>query len=146
MLHLIDITADDDDALVDIWLPRAEAVHRQLRPHLPEDYCGRLLQVLAAGARMTLATEVEAVRGIAVWRVLEKTVSGRELYVDDLVTDAHHRSSGVGHALLAACERHARALGCAQLTLDSGTTRQQAHKFYFREGMVITSFHFGKSL
>jgi len=146
MLRIIDIAAGDDEAACASWLPRAEAVHRQLRPHLPEDYCGRVLQVLAAGARMTLVTDGDAVRGIAIWRVLEKTVSGRELYVDDLVTDAAHRSEGVGRALLAACERHAQALGCAQLTLDSGTARQQAHKFYFREGMVVTSFHFCKSL
>jgi len=30
--------------------------------------------------------------------------------------------------------------------LDSGTQRTQAHKFYFREGMVVTSFHFAKKL
>ena len=30
--------------------------------------------------------------------------------------------------------------------LDSGTHRPQAHKFYFREGMVITSFSFKKPL
>ena len=40
----------------------------------------------------------------------------------------------------------ARAAACASLTLDSGTQRQQAHKFYFREGMVVTSFHFAQSL
>jgi hypothetical protein len=32
------------------------------------------------------------------------------------------------------------------LALDSGTHRQQAHKFYFREQMPITAFHFTKSL
>jgi hypothetical protein len=26
--------------------------------------------------------------------------------------------------------------------LDSGVQRQHAHRFYFREGMTITSFHF----
>jgi hypothetical protein len=43
-------------------------------------------------------------------------------------------------------EALARSAGCAKLNLDSGTQRQQAHKFYFREGMVVTSFHFAKPL
>jgi hypothetical protein len=40
----------------------------------------------------------------------------------------------------------ARAAGCEAYTLDSGTQRTQAHKFYFREGMVVSSFHFRKPL
>jgi hypothetical protein len=40
----------------------------------------------------------------------------------------------------------ARESGCANFNLDSGTQRQQAHKFYFREGLVVTSFHFAKPL
>ncbi|MBD0336919.1 MAG: GNAT family N-acetyltransferase, partial [Cyanobacteria bacterium Co-bin13] len=30
--------------------------------------------------------------------------------------------------------------------LDSGVHRAEAHRFYFREGLVITSFHFAKPL
>ena len=36
--------------------------------------------------------------------------------------------------------------GCDTFSLDSGTQRTQAHKFYFREGMTINSFHFSKTL
>jgi hypothetical protein len=36
--------------------------------------------------------------------------------------------------------------GCDTFALDSGTQRQQAHKFYFREGLTIPAFHFSKSL
>ena len=35
---------------------------------------------------------------------------------------------------------------CDTFSLDSGTWRQQAHRFYFREGMTITSFHFDKKV
>jgi hypothetical protein len=48
--------------------------------------------------------------------------------------------------MLDECERLARELGCENLALDSGTQRQRAHKFYFRAGMTITSFHFRKPL
>ena len=84
------------------------------------------------------------VTGVAVYRMHENTFQGRQLYVDDLVTDEKRRSTGVGQALLAHLEQKARAASLENLALDSGTQRQQAHKFYFREGMVVTSFHFGK--
>jgi hypothetical protein len=35
---------------------------------------------------------------------------------------------------------------CDVLALDSGTQRTDAHRFYFREGMVIPSFCFRKNL
>ena len=43
-------------------------------------------------------------------------------------------------------EQKAREEGCAVLRLDSGTHRTGAHKFYFRMGMPIVSFHFMKTL
>jgi GNAT superfamily N-acetyltransferase len=128
------------------WLAAAEPVHRQLRPHLPADYAGKMQRVFAGGARMCVAVRDERVVGVAVHRVHENTVDGVQMYVDDLVSGEAQRSTGVGHALMAHLQRVARAAGCAKFNLDSGTQRQQAHKFYFREGMVVTSFHFAKPL
>jgi GNAT superfamily N-acetyltransferase len=127
-------------------LASAEAVHRQLRPQLRADYAGRMKEVFASGAEMAVAVVGAKVAGITVFRVMEKTHSGRELYCDDLVTDEAQRSAGVGHALIAYMERLCRERGCDMLALDSGSHRTQAHKFYFREGMVVTSFHFNKKL
>ena len=126
-------------------LRSAERVHRQLRPHLG-DYLARMKEVLGAGAQMAVATEGGEVRGITVFRILEKTHSGRELYCDDLVTDEKRRSTGVGRALMAYMEKVARDRKCDVLALDSGTHRQQAHKFYFREQLTVTAFHFSKKL
>ncbi len=128
------------------WLARAETVHRQLREQLPADYVGRMTQIFTAGARMVVAVLDDKVCGIALWRVIENTYEGRRLYVDDLVTDSAQRSTGIGKGLLDYLEHHARTLGCDVLTLDSGTQRTQAHKFYFREGMTIPSFCFRKVL
>ena len=128
------------------WLGRAEGVHRQLRTGLAADYAGRLRAVFANGARMSLATEHEAVRGVALWRVVENTYEGRRLYVDDLVTDQAHRSRGIGRILLQHMEQKARELKCDVLALDSGTQRTDAHRFYFREGLVIPAFSFRKTL
>ena len=126
-------------------LASAERVHRQLRPHL-KDYVGRMKQVLAGGAEMAVAVVDGNVAGVTVFRVLEKTHSGRDLYCDDLVTDEAKRSTGVGHALMQYMEGVCRERDCDMLSLDSGAQRRQAHKFYCREGMTITSFHFNKPI
>jgi len=145
-LRIIDVTDAAGCVVEPQWLARAEGVHRQLRPHLPADYAAKMKRVFAGGGRMAVAAEGESVLGVGVHRVHENTAEGVKMYVDDLVTDETRRSKGVGHALMQHLQGMARAAGCAEFTLDSGTHRQQAHKFYFREGMVITSFHFKKSL
>jgi GNAT superfamily N-acetyltransferase len=145
-IRIVDI-ADAQGRIVEReWLARAESVHRELRPHLPEDYFAKMQRVFADGARMSIAVREEAVVGVAVHRIHENTFDGVQMYCDDLVTSAHVRSNGVGAALMRHMEALARPSGCAKFNLDSGTQRQQAHKFYFREGMVVTSFHFAKPL
>jgi GNAT superfamily N-acetyltransferase len=144
--RLITVTDDRGAVVEPQWLARAEGVHRSLRTALPDDYAGKLARVFAGGGRMCVAADGDRVVGVAVYRISENTFAGVNLYVDDLVTDETDRSRGVGHALMAHLEQVARDAGCANLRLDSGTHRQQAHKFYFREGMVITSFSFNKPL
>jgi len=146
MLELIAVTDDRGAVIAPDWLVRAEPVHRELRHQLPADYVIKMSRVFAGGGRMVVAAEGDAVRGVGVWRVHENTFSGVQMYVDDLVTDPAHRSTGVGHAMMEWLQAKALALGCEAYDLDSGTQRTQAHKFYFREGMVVTSFHFAKKL
>jgi GNAT superfamily N-acetyltransferase len=143
IVHVTDVTGV---LVAPEWLARAERVHRQLRPALAPEYAQQMTRVFAAGGRMLLAAEGDEARGVAVWRCYENTAYGRHLYVDDLVTDEACRSQGVGKAMLDECARLAHELECAALTLDSGTQRQRAHAFYFREGMPIVSFHFAKRL
>jgi hypothetical protein len=145
-MNIVAITDASGKVVEPVWLERAQGVHRQLRTALPEDYEGKMKRVFADGARMCVATEGEAVLGVAVYRIYENTFEGLHLYVDDLVTDESRRSRGVGRALMEHLQGLAHAAGCEAYTLDSGTQRQQAHKFYFREGMVVTSFHFRKPL
>lgn len=144
MIDIIEITDAQGELLELDWLARAEAVHRELRPHLPQDYAATLRNVFTEGGRMCVATEGKAVLGVAVYRVYCDTFNGRKFYVDDLVTNESRRSQGIGHSLLRYLEERARSLKCNALVLDSGTQRTAAHRFYFREGLVITSFNFKK--
>ena len=156
-MKIVPITNAVFDVIEHEWLIRAEACHRQLRPHLPAEYARRMKEVFAGGGEMAVAVggegdegdkvdEGEQVRGLCVFRMVDRTLNGRELYCDDLVSDESKRSTGVGHALMAYMEALARERSCHVLTLDSGTQRQQAHKFYFREGFAVTAFHFVKPL
>ena len=145
-MNIVAITDSEGRIVEPAWLKRAEGVHRQLRTALPADYEGKMKRVFAGGARMCVAAQGDAVRGVAVYRITENTFEGLHLYCDDLVTDERARSEGVGRTLMEHMQKLARAAGCEAYTLDSGTQRQQAHKFYFREGMVVTSFHFRKPL
>lgn len=144
--EITEVTDRSGNVVHEGLLLAAEGVHRQLRPQLPPDYPAKMRRVFAGGGRMVVAHSNGEVVGVAVWRSTENTFSGVYLYVDDLVTDAARRSRGVGKALLSRCEHIARELGCKDFVLDSGVQRDQAHKFYFREGLVISAFNFKKSL
>lgn len=143
---LIAITDDAGHLLQADWLARAEATHRQLRPALPADYAARMQQVFEHGGRMVVAADGERVVAVAVWRLLVNTSQNRAVYIDDLVTDSATRSTGAGKALLDWSAAKARQLQCDWLTLDSGTQRTDAHRFYFRERMHVGAFHFVKKL
>lgn len=145
-LRIVDVNDAAGSVLESDWLVRAETVHRQLRPQLPSDYEGKMRRVFAGGGRLCLAVRDGAVVGVAVYRVHENTFDGLHMYVDDLVTDETRRSEGVGEALLDHLQALARAAGCRTLTLDSGTQRQRAHRFYFRHGLTIVGFHFSKPM
>jgi GNAT superfamily N-acetyltransferase len=148
-MKVVSISNDLYEIVEREWLVCAAHVHRQLRPHLPQadnDYANRMTQIISQGAEMAVAVEGDDVFGVTVFRVQDRTVYGLDMYCDDLVVDEAKRSVGAGKALIQHMEAIAKARGCTKLTLDSGTQRQQAHKFYFREGFTITSFHFGKPL
>jgi GNAT superfamily N-acetyltransferase len=127
-------------------LAASEAVHRQLRPKLNADYAAQMRRIFEDGGRMAVAVRAERVLGVAVWRCYADTFNGLKFYVDDLVTDEACRSQGVGQTLIDWLSTEARRLGANGLVLDSGTHRTDAHRFYFREGFVITSFNFKKQL
>jgi GNAT superfamily N-acetyltransferase len=122
-------------------------VLQELRPHLDaETFAAVYAEGHPQGYRFTAAYAGGRCVGVAGWRIIATVHVHRKLYVDDLVTSAADRSGGVGNALLAWLEEKARAAGCTILDLDSGVHRHDAHRFYFRERMYISSHHFVKQL
>ncbi|MEA2505835.1 MAG: hypothetical protein QOH48_453 [Actinomycetota bacterium] len=84
----------------------------------------------------------EDAAGVAGFRTGHNLVWGYFIYVDDLVTLPAYRGRGHADALMSWLFREARALGCDHLHLDSGTHRHDAHRFYLKHRLEISSFHF----
>ena len=120
----------------------------QLRPHLSRDTYVPLVQRLAAGGYQlaALSGDEGVVRAVAGYRYFEMLYSGLLMYVDDLVTDERVRSQGHGHALVSWLKAEARRHECSEVQLISHVRREQAHRFYFREGFGIECFHFRAQL
>jgi GNAT superfamily N-acetyltransferase len=126
---------------------RCFPVMAHLRPHLAaEEFVARVQAQQAQGFHLAYLEDGGAVVAVAGFRAMEMLMSGRTLYVDDLVTDESRRSRGHGKAMLDWLQEYARKAGCETFSLDSGTHRQEAHAFYFRERMRVTSFHFARKL
>ena len=134
---LIALAESDTDIL------RCFPVMLQLRPHLVEaEFVARVRGMQAQGFRLARLEEDGVVRAVAGYRYHEKLFSGSTLYVDDLVSDPAQRSRGHGARLLAWLIAEARKNRCDLFELDSGVQRFDAHRFYFRERMKISSYHF----
>ena len=137
-------------ATTDYEIRRCFAVMQQLRPHLHDeaDFLVRARRQMGHERWQLIYVEDEngAPAAVSGFRILECLSSGKTLYVDDLVTAEDQRGKRFGEALMAWMEQTARDEGCETFSLDSGTQRTGAHKFYFRLGLPITSFHFAKKL
>jgi GNAT superfamily N-acetyltransferase len=133
-----DIGPDDPRLTADI-LP----VLRELRSHLTaESLASIYAEGHPQGLRFTGAYLYGTCLAVAGWRIVATTFCGRKLTIDDIVTAATDRSTGLGRALLAELHRRAHAADCHLLDLDSATHRADAHRFYMRERMSIGAFHF----
>ena len=138
-------------AETDADLARCLPVMVQLRPKLtPADFLARVRRQAAQGYKLAAlesggtedGSAGREVCSLAGFRLLEMLYSGPQLYIDDLITDSASRSQQHGDKLFAWVRDYAVAHGCAQLHLDSGVHRRDAHRFYFRQRMFIDDFHF----
>ena len=135
-------------AATDAEIAACDPVMRELRPHLGDegDLVARVRAQEASGYRLAFVDDGHEIVAVAGFRLGQNLAWGRFLYVDDLVTLPSRRSEGHGAALLAWLKDEALRQGCEQLHLDSGVQRKDAHRFYEREGLIVTSLHFAAKL
>ena len=138
------MTLHIEHAVSDEQIAATFDVMRQLRPNIERARYVSLIRDLMASDHLKLLalTDDNVVRAVASYRIMNMIYCGRLLYIDDLVTDERVRSKGYGSQLIARLRAEAEALGCAEIQLISRTIREQAHRFYFREGFGIECFQF----
>ena len=130
-------------AAADGEILRCFPVMQELRPALrEEEFVAAIRAQQSEGYRLAMLEEQGRATTVGGFRVQHMLATGKTMYVDDLVTAAAARSRGHGKAMLQWLMDLARAEGCDSFSLDSGTQRQEAHAFYLRERLRITSFHF----
>lgn len=148
-LTFIQINAASDLAQHKPLLRQALPVHKQLRAHFSDDfdvYFNLLNDVLGSNAKLILALKDNKVVGINLYRIHYNTYQNKLMFIEDLVVDETQRGLRVGQQLLELSDKIAKQQGCDYVSLDSGTHRARAHKFYFLQGFEIGSYHFNKKL
>ncbi|MEC4718507.1 GNAT family N-acetyltransferase [Noviherbaspirillum sp. CPCC 100848] len=131
-------------AMTDAEIAATFGVMAQLRTHLKEAEYVALIQHQAKESGYCLAClhDGDRVCAVAGFRISHSLAWGRHVYIDDLISDAGMRSLGYGEALVDWVAAFGKAHGCAELHLDSGVQRHGAHRFYLRNRMDITCYHF----
>ena len=116
---------------------------KELRTHLREsELVETVRRFEKIGFRLAFVSFGRDVKSVAGFRITENLDNGRFMYVDDIVTNSDERSKGYGQQLFDWLQEYAAREGCAALTLDSGVQRFDAHRFYLRNRMRISSHHF----
>lgn len=136
-VSLIQLATTDDQILA------CFPVVVQLRSHLKsQEFVTRVRRQMQVGYHLTYLSAGGRVSSVAGFRMNESLSWGKFLYVDDLVTDVQMRSHHYGHQLIDWLVQYAHQHDCAQFHLDSGLQLLEAHRFYQREGLQISGYHF----
>ena len=141
------MTTSPTTAESDAQIARCFAVVSELRPHLDEAaFVAMVRGMQQQGFQLAYIEDGGVVVAAAGFRIFTSLFMGKNLYVDDLVTSGSSRSRGHGKTLIDWLRNMAIENNCTHLHLDSGTQRDRAHRFYFRQGMNIASYHFSEKL
>lgn len=122
-------------------------VMAELRTHLQKEaFLSTVRHMETEGYRLAFIEEEGEVVTVAGYRIYTNLFMGKHLYVDDLVTRESARSMGYGEQMVQWLRDQAKQENCRYYHLDSGTHRSGAHKFYFKQGFTIASYHFSERL
>lgn len=151
-MRIRDATPDDFETVAALLVELGGA-----RPPLPEDATSRarvrrvydehLARARAGRGLVLLAEEDGRAVGLLTGDVRERLNHATpEVWLADVVVTQAARGQGVGKALLARAVAFARGLGAHRICLESGHWRQDAHRFYKREGWSDVGLHFQLAL
>ncbi len=118
-----------------------------LRPTLKEqEFIEQIKEMQKEGYTLLYISDNDQTVSIAGYRFLTMLYCGKILYIDDLSTVENCRSKGYASTLLTHIYEIAKLQNCKSIQLDSGHTRTDAHKLYYKQNFTISAFHFNKQL
>ena len=136
------LDANDADAV-----RRCFPVFAVLRPHLSEAQFMEGVRVQASeGYRIVYIEQDGDIAAAAGFRIAHFLAWGRVLYIDDLITHPEKKKRGLGGRLLDWLVDEAKRQGCAQVDLDTGFARHDAHRLYLNKGFVLACHHMTRAL
>ncbi len=126
----------------------AFALLRQLRTELDWKTFLAVYELARAQSAYELRGWFEGDTCVAVlgFRVITDFVHGSHLYLDDLVVEESHRSSGLGAEILAWAEAEAATRGLAGLRLCTGIANERGIRFYEKNGWAPRALAFKKAV
>ena len=134
-------------AITDQEIENCFDVMSELRTHIKQDaFLNTVRDMESTGYKLAFIENNGEVVATAGYRINTNLFMGKHLYIDDLVTSEKVRSKGYGEKLVNWLREEALKENCNFFHLDSGTHRDQAHKFYFKQGFKIASYHFSEKL
>lgn len=134
------LTLKPTDELSGFW-----NVLSTFRTNLLEDtYQQELSEMIKDGFHLIYIIDNGEIAGFAGYRYIQKLFTGKTIYIDDLFTLPQYRGKGYAASLLAYIHQEAEAAGMNKVELDSGPTRNDAHRLYLNHKYIITSMHFSR--
>lgn len=139
--------AQSDQEILDCW-----DVVKELRPHLPnpQQYLEQVKEMMQDGYQMIYVSvqegDVSKAVSFAGYRNLQMLHTNKMIYIDDLGTLTAYRGHGYASQLLDYVYQLAKDTGKTGVHLDSGYTRNTAHRLYLQQGFILSSHHFVKKL
>jgi GNAT superfamily N-acetyltransferase len=133
--------------LRDISLDDAYDILSDVEPDIPKDEFFVAYKKLFKGDVKILGLFNDSeLCNVAVASIIDDNLTGRYLYLYDLVTHKDKRCQGYGSEMLKYIENLAIYNGCQRIKLNSGMHRSDEHKFLRNHGFDAFHYAFVKEL
>lgn len=115
----------------------------ELRPHLTlNEFIEKVTRMrVTTGYKLAYLND-DGIKAVAGIKISEWLHTGTYLEIEELVTAKNERSKGYGGKLFDWIFDYAKQNKCNQISLVSGVTRENAHRFYLTKGMTFEAKYF----